>query len=309
VLPLRSGRSLSEIFPTSLEMANSLDSGCVGYSKIQWSTEASTTSQLSTGSSSLTFRFLGRSRSNSILDGPEVSVKVMVMGQAADLIIEKAVSVEPAKENCSLYLSEFSNQPDTDLEEISAGVNLNMAGQSVQVMSYLSHLPACQSRLEALGTTVVYVLHINPSEGQFAVHEQLTHYGYILNELRHQKRKLRPSRALLLMRTAAVEEDPLRKCLADWNDAAWQSELYDFELAHTGLSKFGPISVDDAAGIRETFESIALSRNTRRQVSNGSDSEGSHVSEPPPAYEAEREDSDFVPATLDDEPAITRMRL
>eukprot|EP00448_Togula_jolla_P007914 CAMPEP_0170594660 /NCGR_PEP_ID=MMETSP0224-20130122/14123_1 /TAXON_ID=285029 /ORGANISM="Togula jolla, Strain CCCM 725" /LENGTH=277 /DNA_ID=CAMNT_0010918741 /DNA_START=78 /DNA_END=911 /DNA_ORIENTATION=+ len=216
----------------------------------------------------------------------EEPMNLLVLGQGSEPVLLAAASDESAHESCSMSLFDSSTQLGHIRDEASRKVYTKMSEPDRRLMSYLDRLPVCASRSEALQTAFVFVLHVNPSKSEDTVQEQLSHYGYILNELRQQNRRLRPSRALLLVRTDNGEAERNRQ-------DSWEEELEEFELVHGNIRKCGPVAVDDAVGIRGIFQDIAMSRKSRRFASHGSDSEGSCTSEPPARYEAEREDQDL----------------
>jgi len=228
-------------------------------------------------------------------------MNLVVMGQAAEPVIIAAASSAPGCASCSISLSESSAHQGQNMDESFKRLQVRMAGQSRRLMSYLEHLPICKSRSEALHTALIYVIHVNPSPSQESVQEQLNHYGYILNELRQQNRRLRPSRAILLVRTASADSDLGNlDCGYEGN---WQEEIEEFEAIHNNIDRAGPVSVNDAVALRKLFESIAVTKKNRLSVSQGSDSEGSNTSLPPPLYEAECESDFFTPEQFEAKPA------
>jgi len=219
----------------------------------------------------------------------EESMSLLVMGPGSERILSAADSSALAHTSWSMSLSECSAQLRHGMDEAFKQALASMSEPNRRLVSYLDRLPVCSSRSEALRTAFVFVLHVNPSGSQASLQEQLTHYGYILNELRQQKRGLRPSRAVLLVRTENADAEEDSQDPADFQDS-WENELEEFELVHGDIHKCGPVSVDDAVGLGNIFQNIAISRKSRRCASRGSDSDGSNISNPTPLYEAERED-------------------
>jgi len=187
-------------------------------------------------------------------------------------------------ESCSISLSASSVQLSHRVDEAFRKVQVMKSGPGRRLMSYLDRLPYCENRQEALRTAFIYVLHVNPSRCQDSFQTQLVHYGYILNELRQQNRRLRPSRAILLVRT---RREGLGVVETGDFEGNWQDELEEFEVVHGDICKCGPVFTDDTASIRSIFETVAISRKNRFSESVGSDSDGSNLSTSPPFYEAE----------------------
>mmetsp|Transcript_9499 Transcript_9499/g.21097 ORF Transcript_9499/g.21097 Transcript_9499/m.21097 type:complete len:282 (+) Transcript_9499:31-876(+) len=219
----------------------------------------------------------------------DVTIKLIVMGTAAERCSKGVVPLAEA-------LSDGPSEPDVQLCCCTNGAfedtPLMMSVPSFQLMVYLHQLPVCESHLEALGTSLVYVLDVDPPEGESSVQKQLSRYGYILDELRQSNRSKRASRALLLLRSPKPQRELTDSegstGAADGDEESWQSELRDFELVHEGIVKYGPVSADDAIAIGGIFKSIAMAMKSRLLRSSGFDSEGSHFSVPAPLYETER---------------------
>mmetsp|Transcript_28093 Transcript_28093/g.61329 ORF Transcript_28093/g.61329 Transcript_28093/m.61329 type:complete len:266 (-) Transcript_28093:349-1146(-) len=204
-------------------------------------------------------------------------VKLVVIGTAAKKLSHKVSLASPVGKSYSIEFAEFSSSSAKNISDYMTVV------PSFQLKFYLDKLPVCTSRQQALSTTLVYVLQVDPAEDENSVHKQLSRYGHILNELRGSSSRLRPSRALLLVHADRGATD-------SHAEEIWQSALRDFELVHNGIVKFGPVSTEDAKGILQVFECMAFSMKMRRQDSGGSDSEGSNFSSAAPLYEAEREE-------------------
>mmetsp|Transcript_65483 Transcript_65483/g.142823 ORF Transcript_65483/g.142823 Transcript_65483/m.142823 type:complete len:173 (+) Transcript_65483:1-519(+) len=151
------------------------------------------------------------------------------------------------------------------------------------MMSYLRLLPDCESRDEAMTTTLLYVIHLNPFKGS-TTQKQMGRLGSILNELSMRKRHLRPAMAVLLLRTPSPEDELVKQ--DDGARETWQTDLEDFELVHRGISVLGPISLNDSSSICSVFQSVVLSAKAQRQT--GSVSLSSCFSGPR-LYEAERD--------------------
>jgi len=230
------------------------------------------------------------------MDENMASMSFVVVGQESEVVTAAAVASKC--ESCSISLS-GSFTPSDNI------TNVPLLGPGVLIQPYLDCLPVCRSRAEALGTTLVYVLHVNPSQGQDTFQEQLTKYSYVLDELRCQDRRLRPSRAVVLVRTESHDSSFESQDGMDFYEGSWQDELEEFELVQGNIWKFGAVSGNDVSGICDILETIALARRNRCEVSSGYDSEGSNVSGPSPLWEAEREGDVFEP----DEPAAKPNRI
>jgi len=250
-------------------------------------TKSASASEASTrNSDALQQEGCGGSRSD-FIDEHEVTPKIIVMGQSAELVVAAATAATP-NEKVSIGLSPSSVGLGPSASEAIQDKSLMFLGQSVQLVSHLSRLPVCENRDEALSTTVLYLMHVNPSVGSNSVHKQLGRLGSILNELSHQRRHLRPATAVLLVRTPNSKGKLAQQKTSPEAEESWRTELEELELVHGGICKFGPVSLNDAAAIDSVIESLVFSAQTR--LCSGSTSLASSFLAPH-TYQAEREDS------------------
>jgi len=234
----------------------------------------------------------------------EYRFAVVVMGQEADNIVADACRSQSARDFPKAPSEEVSapekggrclSTVPFPLSTATAASRVKLAKLIFRVSTEWSDIPVCSNRFEALSSVLIFVLHVNPMEGQSCFQEQLLHYEHASDEMRWQHRRLRASRAILLIRAPTgaasdAEDNPEQE---DIEDESWKGQLNEYELIHGALWKFGPVDLDDANGIYAVFATIASSRILRSQRSEGADSDGSHLSDLPPVYEAEREENEL----------------
>mmetsp|Transcript_60819 Transcript_60819/g.170046 ORF Transcript_60819/g.170046 Transcript_60819/m.170046 type:complete len:408 (+) Transcript_60819:38-1261(+) len=152
--------------------------------------------------------------------------------------------------------------------------------------NFADDVPVCRTRFEALSAALVFVLTVDPSAEEESFIEQLFRYEQATDEMRVQPRRLRTARAVLLVSRAPATKEVI--------EGEWRVSLDEFETVHGGLWKFGPVHYLDAGACYGALCTIASSRLLRAQLSDGCESDGSHCSDLPPVWEAERVENDSV---------------
>eukprot|EP00928_Gymnodinium_smaydae_P012640 TRINITY_DN14587_c0_g6_i1.p1 TRINITY_DN14587_c0_g6~~TRINITY_DN14587_c0_g6_i1.p1 ORF type:complete len:453 (-),score=132.56 TRINITY_DN14587_c0_g6_i1:238-1596(-) len=157
------------------------------------------------------------------------------------------------------------------------------------------HLPQLHKRVDALSSAMIFVFNIDDGV-DFA--EQIQRYEDAVFALRTQPRKFRCARAALLVGSSVPmdrkkeqkedeEEETEEEAKKEQVPGKWKEFLDEYELVHGALWKFGPLNKDDAEALYGVFAEIASMRLLKIQTSQGSDSDGSHISVMPPVYEGE----------------------
>lgn len=160
-------------------------------------------------------------------------------------------------------------------------------------------LPKFRNRFEALSSALVFVLTVDPKDGEVNFHEQLLEYERVVDALHFARKPLRPARAILLASNSGPSSELVEPPKGHMR---WTDRLSEYEMCvEENLWKFGPVDLSEAQDILEVFGTIASQRIMRSQGSIGEDSDGSQQSEPPPLYEAER-DADWLTGVAEEEP-------
>eukprot|EP00927_Polykrikos_kofoidii_P031503 TRINITY_DN27073_c0_g1_i1.p1 TRINITY_DN27073_c0_g1~~TRINITY_DN27073_c0_g1_i1.p1 ORF type:complete len:413 (+),score=73.18 TRINITY_DN27073_c0_g1_i1:257-1495(+) len=158
------------------------------------------------------------------------------------------------------------------------GVKAKHAKLAFHTQTFAQDMPKLRTRFEALGTTVVFLLVVDAeSVGGETFEKQLWKYQTAVFGMQERPRKLRPSRAMILAYAGVPREE-----------AEWNNHIERLELVDGPVWRFGPVACSDGNALYEIFAKIASARLLRTQSTDGAESDGSHASDAPPVWEAER---------------------
>lgn len=167
-------------------------------------------------------------------------------------------------------------------EEEDANSKPKLAKLSFTPYDIDDELKSCRNRFEALGTAIIFVFAVDVDDGEHGFDAQLACYERTVNELRTQRRPLRPTRHIIILRSKGCAEP------TDQEQESWARKIEEFEQVDGPMWKTGPVRLNDTDAIYSAFASVASQRIRRSLKSDGHESDGSHVSEAPPIWEAER---------------------
>jgi len=138
------------------------------------------------------------------------------------------------------------------ISSLKVSERLKFAKLVFHALSFSEDVPRCSSRLEALSSSVVFVLTVDEKD---RFDEQIWSLTWAIQESRLRTRQeLRPVEAVLLIQTESSNGN------AEISPDSWRPRFEEFSTRHGPFLLFGPFQRQDGDSIYGAFATIAAQR-------------------------------------------------